>query len=502
LIALSDGSDRESCRPKPSDKSVFFTVFPPLMLPMFLAIVDQTIVATALSAIASDLGRVERAPWIIVAYLIAATIAAPLYGRMGDSFGRKPLMFVALAVSTCAAIGCALSPTIEILTACRVVQGLGGGGLMTLSQALVGEAMPPRDRARYQGYIAAVAVTANSFGPVAGGFLAEHFGWRAVFLVNVPTALLALALAIRLPPPPKERLPWRADPGGLFLFALFVATTLLALERFQRASLSILPLAAGMLVVGIVALVLLIRHEKRAPSPLIPLGLLRQPAIWRSDAVAACHGGTLVSMISFLPVYLEAVRGLSPSSTGMMLVPLTVGLGASAMVTGRIVSRTGLVSVFPGVGLAVNSVSLVAFALWGSELGPTGIALYMLWMGAAFGTVMGVVQVTVQSAAGRLRLGEAAASVQFSRSIGAGMGTAFCGTVLFAILALESPEALHVFAALTAHSDNAMAGLTAARQAEVQAEIATAFRFVFLTMALYAACGSVLAMTNPLRRIT
>ena len=120
---MSDGSDRESCRPKPSDKSVFFTVFPPLMLPMFLAIVDQTIVATALSAIASDLGRVERAPWIIVAYLIAATISAPLYGRMGDSFGRKPLMFVALAVSTCAAIGCALAPTIEILTAWRVVQG-------------------------------------------------------------------------------------------------------------------------------------------------------------------------------------------------------------------------------------------------------------------------------------------------------------------------------------------------------------------------------------------
>jgi MFS family permease len=502
LTELPDGSDRDTCQPKPSDRSVFFTVFPPLMLPMFLAIVDQTIVATALPAIASDLGRVERGPWVIVAYLIAATIAAPLYGRMGDSFGRKPLIFVALVVSMSASLGCALAPSIEILTACRVVQGLGGGGLMTLSQALVGEAIPPRDRARYQGYIAAIAVTANSFGPVAGGILTDHFGWRAVFLVNVPTALLALALVTRLPPPPKERLPWRADPAGLFLFAVFVATTLLSLERLQRASLSMLPLAGGMLVVGAVALALLIRQEKRAPSPLIPLGLLRQPAIWRNDALAAFHGGTLVSLISFFPVYLEVVHGMSPSSTGMMLVPLTIGLGTSAMVTGRIVSRTGLVSVFPAVGLAVNAASLVGFAIFGATLGPTGIAVYMLWMGAAFGTVMGVVQVSVQAAAGRLRLGEAAASVQFSRSIGAGMGTALSGTVLFAALALESPETLHAFAALAAHAQDAMAGLTAVRQAEIHAEIATAFRFVFVTMAFYAACGSILALTNPMRRIT
>jgi multidrug resistance protein len=169
------------------------------MLPMFLAVVDQTIVATALPAIAAGTGAVERVSWIVVAYLIAATIAAPIYGRLGDAFGRRKLMFVALAVFIVASVLCAAAPTIEMLTFARVLQGLGGGGLMTLSQALIGESIPPRERARYQGYLAAIAVTANSFGPVAGGYLTEHFGWPSIFLVNVPIGIGAVALTWRLP---------------------------------------------------------------------------------------------------------------------------------------------------------------------------------------------------------------------------------------------------------------------------------------------------------------
>src|SRR5215469_4080110 len=188
------------------------------MLPMFLAVVDQTVVATALPAIAAATGQVERASWIVVSYLISATIAAPIYGRLGDSFGRRRLMFVALAVFIFASILCAASPTIELLTLARILQGFGGGGLMTLSQALVGEAVPPRERARYQGYLAAVAVCANTFGPVAGGYLTEHFGWQSIFLVNVPIGLGGMLLATRLPPPRAERLKWRADPGGFVYF--------------------------------------------------------------------------------------------------------------------------------------------------------------------------------------------------------------------------------------------------------------------------------------------
>ena len=179
----------------------FWTVFPSIMLPMFLAVVDQTIVATALPAIAAATGQVERASWVVVSYLIAATIAAPIYGRLGDAFGRRRLMFAALTVFILASLLCAAASTIELLTLARVLQGFGGGGLMTLSQALVGEAIPPRERARYQGYLASVAVCANTFGPVAGGFLTEHFGWQSIFLINVPIGLGAVALTSRLSSP-------------------------------------------------------------------------------------------------------------------------------------------------------------------------------------------------------------------------------------------------------------------------------------------------------------
>ena len=349
----------------------FLTIFPSIMLPMFLAVVDQTIVATALPAIAAGTGEVERASWIVVAYLIASTIAAPIYGRLGDSFGRRRLMFVALPVFMVASLLCAASPTVELLTLARVLQGLGGGGLMTLSQALIGEAIPPRERARYQGYLAAVAVCANSFGPVAGGYLTEHFGWPSIFLVNVPIGLGALALVWRLPNPIVERVPWRADPGGLFLFTVFVATTLLALEQIQHVDLAALPLGGALFAVALIAVVLLVRYENRTPSPLIPLKLLRQPAIWHSDALAACHGAALVSLITFLPIYLEVVRGLSPSDTGLLLVPLTIGIGAGSLMTGRMVSKTGLTTVYPVAGLALATVNFIVLAFWASSLSAT-----------------------------------------------------------------------------------------------------------------------------------
>jgi EmrB/QacA subfamily drug resistance transporter len=479
----------------------FLTVFPSIMLPMFLAVVDQTIVATALPAIAAATGQVERASWIIVAYLIASTIAAPIYGRLGDAFGRRRLMFVALAVFIVASLLCAAAPSIDLLVLARVLQGLGGGGLMTLSQALVGETIPPRERARYQGYLAAVAMCANTFGPVAGGYLTEHFGWQAIFLVNVPIGLGAVALTMRLPIPKIERHEWRADPGGFLFFTVFVATTLLALEQVQRAHVSALPLGGGLLAAGLIALVLLVRHENRAPSPLIPLKLLRLPAIWHSDALAACHGAALVSLITFLPVYLEVVRGASPSATGLLLVPLTIGIGTGSLVTGRLVSHTGRTTLFPVLGLALVTGNLVALALWASSLGTAALAGLLLWNGLFMGTVMGVVQVTVQSAAGTLRLGEAAASVQFSRSIGAAFGTALVGTVLFAFLAIKNPEAARIFALMVEHGRHAAPALSDAQRAAIRGDITDAFRAAFLLIAAFTTAGFFLALTHPLRRI-
>ncbi len=499
---MSNGPDQNKspAGPAAAKYPAFLTVFPSIMLPMFLAVVDQTIIATALPAIAASTGQFERASWIVVAYLIAATIAAPIYGRLGDSFGRRRLMFVALAVFIVASLLCAACRTVELLTLARVLQGLGGGGLMTLSQALIGEAIPPRERARYQGYLAAVAVCANTFGPVAGGYLTEQFGWQSIFLVNLPIGLGAVALTWRLPNPTIERLAWRADPGGLILFTVFVATTLLSLEQVQHVNFEAIPLGGGLLAAGLLALVLLIRHENRAPSPLIPLGLLRQPAIWHSDALAACHGAALVSLITFLPVYLQVMRGASPSETGFLLVPLTIGIGTGSLVTGRLVNKTGLTAIYPIVGLALVTANFVTLAFWAHALGTYAMAGLLLCNGLFMGTVMGVVQVTVQSAAGPVRLGEAAASVQFSRSIGAAFGTALVATVLFAFLAIRNPEAARIFATMVNHAHVGPA-LPAAQQAVIQADIQEAFRAAFLTMAAFTTAGFFLALTNPLRRI-
>ncbi len=479
----------------------FFTVFPAIMLPMFLAVVDQTIVATALPAIAASTGQVERASWVVVAYLIAATIAAPIYGRLGDAFDRRRMLYVALGVVVVASLVCAAAPNIDILTLGRVMQGAGGGGLMTMSQALIGEAIPPRERARYQGYLASIAVCANSFGPIVGGVMTEHLGWRSIFLINIPIALTALVLVWRLPRHTTERAPWRADPVGLLLFTIFVVTTLLALERAQRVDLAALPLAAALFTAGVLAVWLLIIQENRAPTPLIPVALLRRPEIWRSDALAACHGGALVSLITFLPIYLQVVRGESPSTTGALLVPLTIGIGTGSLLTGRLVSKTGLTTVFPVGGLVIVTLDMLAFALWASTLSLTEMAVLMLWNGFFTGTVMGVVQVTVQAASGPLRLGEAAAAVQFSRSIGAAFGTAIVAAVLFAVLSLRNPEAARAFATMVEHGRALSTSLPAAQRAAIQGDIADAFRAAFLTIAAFTTVGFFLALSNPLRRI-
>ena len=492
---------RDDSNPTPAAAGVFLKVFPSIMLPMFLAVVDQTIVATALPAIAASLGGVERVSWVVVSYLVAGTIAAPIYGQLRDVYGGKPMMFIALAIFLVASLLCAVSTSVEMLSLARILQGLGGGGLMTLSQALIGETIPPRERARYQGYLAGVMVTSSTFGPIAGGFLTHHFGWRSVFLVNIPLAVIAGLLTLRVAPRPPRDQPWSFDGMGLVLFIAFIAPALLALEQAQRMSASTLPTIVFLAAVALASLLALVYRERRAAFPLLPIGLLRQPTIWRSDALAACHGATLVSLISFLPLYLRVVRGSSASETGLLLLPMMFGIGAGSMITGRIVSRTGLTTIFPSVGLIFATISLVVFAIWSDQLAGWYLGAFLFVSGLFMGTVMGVVQVTVQNAAGAGSLGSAAASVQLSRSIGAAAGTALVGTVLFASLALSDPEAVPVFRALVDQGPSALAGLPPARLAVVQAEIASAFRAAFMTIAAFAAAGVALAWSIPARRL-
>ncbi|MGC1358173.1 MAG: MDR family MFS transporter [Xanthobacteraceae bacterium] len=484
-----------------SGKSLFWAVFPSIMLPMFLAVADQTIIATALPNIASTLGGVERLSWVVVSYLIANTIAAPVYGRLGDSYGRRPMILTALAIFIIGSLLCALAPNIETLTATRVLQGFGGGGLMTLSQALVGETVPPRERGRYQGFLAGVSVASSTFGPVAGGYLTEAFGWRSIFLVNLPLGLIAVVLVLRLKTRPTDRRRTTFDAPGLVLFTLFVSPVILALQEVQRMDARGLPLAFGLLLFGGLALFALIWQERQSSSPLIPPALFREPSVWRSDGLAACHGAALISLITFLPIYLRAVRGASPAETGILLLPLMFGIGIGSLVTGQLVTRTGRTAVFPSYGYIAATASLLFLAFYMPRLTLAQLPWVLGGMAIFMGTVMGVVQVTVQSVAGQRMLGTGAAMVQFSRSVGAAFGTAAVAAVLFSVIAAGDRETAGLFGALIDRGPDAIAALPAARQAIVRAEIGGAFRAAFVTIAAFTAIGAWLAWSMPLRRV-
>jgi EmrB/QacA subfamily drug resistance transporter len=485
----------------PVSPNLFLTVFPSIMLPMFLAAVDQTIVATALPAIAGSLGDVQRVSWIVVSYLVANTIAAPVYGRLGDAIGRRYMMFVALAVFIGASVLCALSGSILMLTAARLLQGAGGGGLMTLSQALIAESVPPRERGKYQGYLSGMYAAASTFGPVAGGYLTEHFGWHSVFLVNVPLGVLAAFLVMRLPAHPSRGGSVQFDVWGTVFFAGFITPVLLALERAQRIDLAAAPMVVALLLVSAVSLVLLIRQEKRASAPLLPIQLFRQAGIWRTDTMAACVAGQTVALVSFLPMYLQVVRGASTAHSGVLLLPLTLGIASGSFFCGRMIAATGRTAILPSVGLAVGATMLLSLAAFAPLLS-TGTIIGMLAVTAfCTGTAMPVVQMTVQTVAGPRFLGAAAASVQFSRSVGASFGTALVGAVLFAVLAARDTQTATMFASLVQQGPRALDVLPAAQQIIVRGEIADAFRAAFLTIGCFTTTGMLFAWWMPVRRI-
>jgi MFS family permease len=342
-------------------------------------------------------------------------------------------------------------------------------------------------------------VTSSAFGPVVGGYLTQHFGWRSVFLVNLPLVIIAGLLTLRFSYRPARQQPWSFDGIGLVLFVAFIVPVLLALEQVQRMTGNALATFTGLMAIGIVALIALVRREKVAPHPLLPISLLRQPTIWRSDALAAAHGATLVSLIAFLPMYLRVMHGQSAADTGLLLLPLTFGIGAGSMLTGRIVSRTGLTAIIPSVGLIFATATLLALAALTSTLSTRALAAMLFANGLFMGTVMGVVQVTVQNAAGPSSLGSAAASVQLSRSIGAVGGTALVGTVLFAMLALADPRAFQLFEALLGRG--ALPDPAVLASTQLRAEIGTAFQAAFLTIAAFAAAGMMLAWWIPDRRL-
>lgn len=484
----------------PPPRQGALTIFSAIFLPMFLAIMDQTIIAAALPEIASDLGNAQQITWVVTAYLIAATLAAPTFGRLGDLFGRKRLMIVSISLFVMASAVCSLAQSIYILVLGRLAQGLSGGGLITLSNALIGETISPRERPRFQGYLATISVSASALGPVLGGYVAGTFGWRFIFLLNFPLGLLALFFLFRIKAQPgiREKRPF--DVLGLAYLAVFVTSALLNFSFAQEfVGGRTWPFISCALLAGL-ALVLLVRRENAIRYPLLPVHLLRQAAIWRSDGLAACHGATFVSLLTFTPIYLWAVRGMSLADIGVLMLPLSAGVGIGSMMTGWAVTATGRSAIFPSIGMMAAAVLLVFLASASGDLSILQITVLLGLIALCLGTTMIVVQVTVQSVSSLRVLGAAAGTVSLSRSIGAALGTGAVSMVFFLVLARSGPEVLYAFP--DALNTGAAPGSEGARIADrLRIALEPAFAGAFLLIACFAAAGSLMAWMIPMRRI-
>lgn len=485
----------------PPSAHLFRRVVPPIILPVFLSSADATVVATALPAIAASFGEVEHLSWIVIANLIASTVAAPAYGRLGDAFGRRRMMMIALCIFMIASGLCALAPTFGILLAARVLQGLGAGGLMTLAQALVGENVPPRQRGTYQGYLSANIVAGATIGPVMGGFITQAWGWHSVFLAYLPIGLVAMLLVARLPPGVRGSRTARFDLMGMVLLTGFIVPLLLMVSQLQRLNVAALPGLGLWLVLTGVGLAALLWQQRRVSAPLLALPLLRIPDFWRSTVMGACSGASLTAMMTFLPIYLQIVTGASPAQSGILLIPLTGAVSSGSVVTGWLISRTGRVAIFPAVGLAITAATLIVLAIWAPSLSRTQLSWLLALGGLMQGSAMLTAQIVVQAAAGPRQLGAAAASVQFARSLGSAFGAATAGAVLFGLLSAMDPDTATLFSEMVRHGPAVLDSLEPAHRMLVQAEIADAFRGVFLTVACFSVTIVACAATLPMRRL-
>src|SRR5450755_1958149 len=481
-----------------TSRQAFLKVFPGVMVAMFLAAADQTILASALPTIAGSLGGLADLSWVVIAYLLAATIAAPLYGHLGDRFGRRRMLLGALAIFTAASLACAVAPTLLLLIAARAVQGLGGGGLMTLAQALIGEHVSPRERGRFSGYFATVFALASTSGPVLGAYLTEHLSWRAVFAINLPLGVVAAFLALRIPQATIVRTGrFRPDVIGALLFALSALALLFALSsgghRFGWQS---WPMAA-LLGAAAIGFTLLVMWERHAADPVIPIRFFGVPAIVRSDAVVICFAASLFSTILYLPLYLQLGRGLGIGQSGLLLLPITLAMVASSTITGRLVTRTGEVKLFPQIGLVLATLAYLTLAAT-VTVSSTLIVLGLTFLvGCGLGMVMPPTQVAVQYAAGRESLGAATATISVSRAIGGAVGVAIVGAILFSMIGAPDGAPSTAVREVIEGGPAFVDRLSGVERVTLTASLDHAYRVIFIVLACITALGAVVARTIP-----
>ena len=394
------------------------TVFAALMLGMFLAALDQTIVATALPTIVGDLGGLDHLSWVVTAYLLASTVSTPLYGKLGDMYGRKPVFLAAILIFLAGSMLAGLSQTMDQLIAFRALQGIGAGGLMVGAQAIIGDIVPPRERGRYMGLIGSVFGVASVAGPLLGGFLVDSLSWRWVFYVNMPigaVAVVIVALRLHLHTPQTRH---RIDYLGAALLSGAVTALILVVtwggNEYAWESRPIL----GLTLVGLALLAVFVWQENRALEPIIPLSLFRSRVFNVASAMGFTIGMAMFGAIVYIPVYLQLVYGASPTSSGLRMLPLMGGLLVAAIASGRAISAIGRYKVFPVVGTAVLVVGMLLLSRLGVGTAPWLASAYMLVVGVGIGLVMQVLVLVVQNDAAPKDMGVATSTATFFRSMG------------------------------------------------------------------------------------
>jgi EmrB/QacA subfamily drug resistance transporter len=407
--------------------------FAAIVIAMLPAVLDQTILATALPVIATDLGSLSDVSWVVTAYVVAAAATTPLWGKLGDRHGRKLMLEVALGTFVVASALCGAAQDITELIVLRFVQGAAAGGLMTLAMACVGDLVAPRERGRYQGYIAAAFAVATVVGPLIGGVLVEHASWRWVFYVNLPLGVLALVgLGLRLPASEVDRPDRPLDVLGAVLLA--GATSALMLTciwgggRYAWGSAPIILLIAATVALSAALLV----RERRAADPIVPFELLRTRTVAVASSALFLATAALFSITVFVPLFLQTTTGATPTEAGLLLVPAMVGITISTTLSGREMVRTGRYKRFPIAGLALMAVALVLLAVAAGDPSrlATGIGLGVFGLG--FGMVTQILVVAVQNSVERRQLGVATAVTSFFRGLGGAVGAAILGAVFAA----------------------------------------------------------------------
>ncbi|MFE2642327.1 MDR family MFS transporter [Streptomyces nigra] len=400
-----------------------------LLLGMLLAALDQTIVSTALPTIVSDLGGLEHLSWVVTAYLLASTAATPLWGKLGDQYGRKRLYQIAIVIFLVGSALCGMAQDMTQLIGFRALQGLGGGGLIVLSMAIVGDIVPPRERGRYQGLFGAVFGATSVLGPLLGGVFTEHLSWRWVFYVNLPVgavALVVIALVLHIPRRSTKHV---IDYLGTVLIAA-VATGLVLVASLGGTtwgwgSAQIVALAVASVVLAFV----FVAVERRAAEPVLPLKLFRVRTFTLSAVISFIVGFAMFGAMTYLPTFLQVVQGISPTLSGVHMLPMVAGMLLSSTGSGQIVSRTGRWKVFPIAGTGVTAVGLLLLHQLDTGSSTALMSVYFFVFGLGLGLVMQVLVLIVQNAVPYEDLGVATSGATFFRSIGASFGVAIFGTV-------------------------------------------------------------------------